>query len=445
MVATLLPPGPRGHFIVGNIPEYIRDPLGFLSECARKHGDVVRMTFFKGEVYLCNNPEDIQYILVNSNRSFTKSYGDGSMQTLLGNGLLTSEGDFWRRQRRLAQPAFHRERISSYGEVMVAYTERMLASWRDGEMHDIHQDMMRLTLEIVAQTLFSTDIGGDAQEVGTALEAAMEQLSSQESLLQALIPENFPTPRYVRFRKAVEQLNEIIYGIIRQHRTSGQDRGDLLSMLLDARDEDGSQMTDQQLRDEVMTLILAGHETTALTLSWTWYLLAQHPEAEAELLAELQTALGGRAPTVTDLPRLQYTEAVIKESMRLYPPAWATGRKAMHDCEIGGYSIPAGAELLLCQWVVQRDPRYYDNPEAFMPYRWKDEAIKRLPKYAYFPFGGGPRLCIGNSFAMMEAVLLLAAMAQKFHCALVPGHPVTPWPSITLRPKHGIKMVVSRR
>jgi cytochrome P450 len=204
-------------------------------------------------------------------------------------------------------------------------------------------------------------------------------------------------------------------------------------------------MTDQQLRDEVMTLILTGHETTALALSWTWYLMAQNPKVEAELLAELQTALGGRAPAVADLPRLQYTEAVVKESMRLYPPAWATSRRAVHDCEIGGYSIPAGAELLLCQWVAQRNPRYYDDPEAFMPCRWKDEAIKRLPKYAYFPFGGGPRLCIGNSFAMMEAVLLLASMVRKFHCALVPGHPVTPWPSITLRPKHGIKMVVSRR
>src|SRR5215467_12291874 len=337
MVATLLPPGPKRHFFVGNIPEYTRDPLGFLSECAHKYGDVVRITFFKAEAYLCNNPEDIQYILVNSNRSFTKGYGGGSMQTLLGNGLLTSEGDFWRRQRRLAQPAFHRERVSSYGEVMVAYTERMLASWRDGEMHDIHQDMMRLTLEIVAQTLFSTDIGGDAQEVGTALEAAMEQLSSQGSLLQALIPENFPTPRHIRFHKAVEQLNEIIYGIIRQHRASGQDRGDLLSMLLDARDEDGSQMTDQQLRDEVMTLILAGHETTALALSWTWYLLAQHPEVDTTMQAELQTVLGGRLPTVDDLPHLAYTRMVFTEALRLYPPAWLMTRRAREEVVIGAY------------------------------------------------------------------------------------------------------------
>src|SRR5260370_36399515 len=207
MVATLLPPGPRGHFFVGNIPEYIRDPLGFLSECSRKHGDVVRMTFFKAEACHCNNPEDIQYILVNSNRSFTKGYGGGSMQTLLGNGLLTSEGDFWRRQRRLAQPAFHRERISSYGEVMVAYTERMLASWRDGEMHDIHQDMMRLTLEIVAQTLFSTDIGGDAQEVGAALEAAMEQINSEGERLHAHITEDIHQPPPYTFLYTAWQVN----------------------------------------------------------------------------------------------------------------------------------------------------------------------------------------------------------------------------------------------
>ncbi|HLQ10336.1 MAG TPA: cytochrome P450, partial [Ktedonobacteraceae bacterium] len=376
--------------------------------------------------------------------NFTKSADYRALARVLGRGLLTSEGDFWQRQRGLIQPAFHKQNIQAYAAVMTGAAERMLNSWNDGGERNLHEDMMRVTLEIVAQCLYGAEVSSEAERVGRAMEVVTEGFVTSASLALLF---SFDIPLFFARaeRRAVRHLNEIIGGIIQERRTSNRRREDLLDMLLRARDADGKPMSDVQLRDEVMTLILAGHETTALALSWTWYLLAQHPEAEAELLAELQTALGGRAPTVADLPRLQYTEAVVKESMRLYPPAWATSRRAVHDSEIGGYSIPAGAELLLCQWVVQRDPRYYDDPEAFMPCRWQDEAIKRLPKYAYFPFGGGPRLCIGNSFAMMEAVLLLASMAQKFHCALVPGHPVIPWPSITLRPKHGIKMVVSRR
>jgi cytochrome P450 len=243
----------------------------------------------------------------------------------------------------------------------------------------------------------------------------------------------------------VLRLEEILYRIIRQRRTSGRDAGDLLSMLLAAQDEDGSRMTDQQLRDEAMTIFLAGHETTALALSWAWYLLSQHREAEARLVEELRTVLGERAPSVEDLPQLRYAEMVVKETLRLYPPAFSTGREALQACEIGGYQVPAGTQIIMSQWVTHRDPRFFDQPQQFNPDRWTDDFIKHLPKYAYFPFGGGPRLCIGNSFAMMEAVLILATIAQRFQLELVPGQSVTPWPSITLRPKDGIKMQVQQR
>jgi cytochrome P450 len=285
-------------------------------------------------------------VLVTQNRNFIKDRGLRLRpgRRLFGRGLLTSEGEFWIRQRRLAQPAFHRERIAAYAAVMVASAERMLNGWRDGETRDAHHDVMRLTLEIVAKTLFDADATGEAEEVGCALEVVQEQFSSQGGLSEML--GNFlPTPSYLRFDRAVRRLDEIIYRIIRQRRGNGQDRGDLLSLLLQAQDEDGSRMTDRQLRDEAMTIFLAGHETTALALSWTWYLLAQHPEAEARLVTELREALGGRAPGFADLGRLRYTEMVIKEAMRLYPPAWAMGREAVEDCEVGGYHVPAGTQM----------------------------------------------------------------------------------------------------
>ncbi len=445
MIIRHLPLGPKGHFLLGNLPEIRRDRLGFFSRCAREYGDIVSLRYGPRHIYMLNHPEYIEYVLATHHRNFTKHFALRLNRRVFGNGLLTSESDFWLRQRRLAQPAFHRNRIAAYGEAMVNFTERMLATWRDGETRDVHEAMMRLTLEIIAKTLFDADVAGEASEVGRMMEALMKNFAARVNSAFPL-PERVPTPSNLRLQRATRRVEAVIYRVIQQRRSSGEDRGDLLSLFLQTRHEDdGSPMSDQQLRDEVMTLFLAGHETTAIALSWTWYLLSQHPQVEARLLAELQAALGGRSPSVADLPQLRYTEMVISEAMRLYPPAWAIGREAIQDCEIGGYPVPAGTTLMMSQWVMHRDARYFDHPEAFRPERWADGLATRLPKYAYFPFGGGPRLCIGHAFAMMEAVLLLATIAQKFRLRLVPGHPIEPWPSITLRPKHGLKMMLHER
>jgi cytochrome P450 len=439
------PPGPRGRLISGNLSQYVEDPLGFMTQCAHQYGDVVALGFGPKPVVVLNHPDLIEYVLVTGNRSFKKDFTIQLYRPFLGNGLLTSEGDFWLRQRRLAQPAFQRQRSAGYGEAMVAYTERMLAGWRDGETRDLHADLMGLTLDIAARTLFGIDMTGEAHRVGEALADGLEGIDNRFSGL--LFPPLWvPTANNRRIHRARRTLDEILYRKIEEKRRSGEMGDDLLSILLHARDEDdGSRMTDLQLRDEAMTLLLAGHETTALALSWTWYLLALYPEVEEELEAELQAVLGGHSPTVADLPRLRYTEQVITEAMRLYPPAYGQGREAIHDCTIGGYQVHRGTTIFFFQCVLHRDGRYFDHPDEFRPGRWADGLAQRLPKYAYFPFGGGPRMCIGNTFALMETALVLATVAQRFRMRLVPGHAVTPWPSITLRPRHGIKVTLEKR
>ncbi len=444
--ATKLPPGPKGRYLVGNLLDYSRDPLKFLTRCAREHGDVVLLKFPGPPAYLLAHPDHIEQVLVKDNRNFVKDRVTRRQLNILGEGLLTSDGDFWRRQRRLAQPAFHRERINKYAGTMVAYTERMLEGWRNGERKDIHRDMMRLTLAIVAKTLVDADISDEAEDVGDAIGAVMAHFSDQgTSVFLRMLPDNVPTPSNLRYRRARRELEEFIYGIIEARRRSGWDTGDLLSMLLHATDEDGNRMSDDQLRDEVMTIIMAGHETTAIALSWTWRLLALHPEVERKLHSELDEQLGDSAPAVEDLPYLTYTNAVLKESMRLYPPAWAIGREAVEDCEIGGYHVPAKTQLFISQYVVHRDPRFFENPDAFDPDRWTGGLEKRIPKYAYFPFGGGPRLCIGQSFAKMEAALVLATIARRFRIRLSGERDSIPQPSITLRPKNGIQVVLEER
>jgi cytochrome P450 len=357
---------------------------------------------------------------------------------------LVSEGDFWLRQRRLAQPAFHRARIATYGEYMTDYSQRMLDRWHDGDQFDAHAAFMEVTLRIVAKSLFGRDIGEEAKGVGHALRVLLEIFLKRINR-PFRIKDSWPLPENYRYKAAVAQLNRIIYGIIAERRASGEDAGDLLSMLLSAQDIDGERMTDQQVRDEAMTLFLAGHETTANALSWTAYLLAQNPEVDAKLAHELRTVLNGRAPTVDDLPSLPYTANVITESMRLYPPAWVIGRIAVEPCTIGGQPIEPGTLLWASQWVVHHDGRWYQDPEQFRPERWTPEFQRQLPKFAYFPFGGGQRICIGNNFALMEASLILATVAQRYRLELVPRQRIEGLPSITLRPKYGIQMVARAR
>jgi cytochrome P450 len=444
MSAKPLPPGPPGHWLLGNLPEFRQGIVEFYTRCAREYGDVVRFRLGPRAVCLISHPDLIEQVLVTESRNFGKHYALRLNRHLLGNGLLSSDGEFWLRQRRLMQPVFAREKIAAYGQVMSDYTQRMLDGWQDGEERNLHASMTQLTLEIIARCLFDADVTGEAKDVGIALEAAQKSfLAKLNSLLP--LPDWLPTPTNLRLRRAVRRLDRIIYGFIAQRRQNKEERHDLLSILLHARDEDGSQMTDKQLRDEAMTLFLAGHDTTALTLTWLWYVLGQHPEVEAKLVEELQRELKGRPPAMADLPRLKYTECVLLESMRLYPAAYAIGREALVECEVGGYRIPKGTAILLSEWVVQRDPRWFDDPEVFRPERWADGLIKRLPKYAYFPFGGGPRVCIGNTFAMLEAALILAAVVQRYHFDLVPAPPLRPRPSLTLRPERGLFAVVRRR
>jgi cytochrome P450 len=365
---------------------------------------------------------------------------------LLGEGLLTSEGEFHLRQRRLAQPAFHRQRIASYAVTMVEYTDRACDQWRAGETRDIAREMMRLTLAIAGKTLFDADVESEADEIGEALTTTFA-LFNRLSLPFAQLLDRLPLPATRRFQKARQRLDATVYRIINERHAVAVDRGDLLSMLIAARDEegDGSGMTDEQLRDEAMTIFLAGHETTANALAWTWYLLSRHPEIEARFHAEVDDVLKGGLPTAEDFPRLRYTEMVLAESMRLYPPAWIIGRRALGDYQINGYMIPARSILLMSQYLTHHDERFFPDPFRFDPERWTTEARESRPKFSYFPFGGGPRLCIGESFAWMEGALVLATIGRRFRMRLAPGHPVELQPLVTLRPKHGMRMILDAR
>jgi cytochrome P450 len=418
-------------------------PLEYFSKAAREYGDIVGMRVLNFKTIFVNHPDLIEEVLVTNARKYSKGRVLRANKYVFGEGLLTSEGEFWLRQRRLAQPAFHRARIASYAATMVEYSQRLLENWKDGEERDAHQEMMRLTLQIVGKTLFDADVEGDAQDVGKSLELLLELGANFRRTI--FVPHWLPTATNRRVKREIAQIEKILYRIIEERRASGHDAGDLLSMLLAAQDEDGSRMTDKQLRDEAITLFLAGHETTASTLSWTWWLLAQNPAVESRLHAELDSVLGDRAPSLDDLQKLVYTGHVITESLRLYPAAWGLARLVVEDHEIAGYPLTKGMGVTMAQWVVHRDTRWYDAPEEFRPERWENDLMKRIPRFAYFPFGGGPRQCIGNTFALMETVLVLATIAQKFRLRLVPNHRVAPLASITLRPRHGVRVTLERR
>jgi cytochrome P450 len=411
-----------------------------------RYGDAVGIALGPLPIKLFSHPDVVEDVLVTRSRLWQKDvFVRTTLRPVLGHGLLSSEGDFWRKQRRLAQPAFHRDRIAAYAGIMVDHASRLVGVWRDGEVRDVHKDMMGLTLAIVAETLFGASVGDRAEVVGEAIEAVLALVSDPLPMFLPWI-RRLPTPGKRRFDRAVANLDAIIYGVIEARlRGDVAQHDDLLSMLVMARDEDGSGMTKEQLRDECLTIFLAGHETTAINLSWTWLLLTQHPEAKAKLLRELDAVLGGRLPAFADVPSLRYTGYVISESLRLYPPAWSISREAREDVDVGGYGVRAGELVWFGTWAMQRDPRWFDAPDLFRPERWEDDLAKRLPRFAYFPFGGGPRLCIGQSFAQLEAVLLLATLAQSFDVHVLPTPRPTPEPSVTLRPKHGLRVRLTRR
>lgn len=441
------PPVLRGLPMIGNLIPLGRDILGFVQQAVRDHEELVAIKLMGATFYLPTHPALIEEVLVTKNQQFIKDKGLKEFaKPVFGNGLLSSDGDFWRRQRRLAQPAFHRQRIAAYGEVMTGFTERALAGWRDGEVRDIHEEMMHLTLNVVAKTLFDQEDNAEVVEIGRALDAIMDRFDNNSliSMIENVIHREIPTPTQRRYRQAVQRMDEIVSRVIAERRAQNEDKGDLLGMFLAARDDDGNGMSDQQLLDECKTMFLAGHETTALTLSWTLWQLDRNPATKVKLQAELAQVLAGRTPTLADLPNLPYTERVILESMRLYPSAWTIQREALADVEIGGYLIPKGSDVMLSQYAIQRDPRWYPDPDRFDPDRWENDLLKRLPKYAYFPFGGGPRLCIGQQFAQMEAALMLATILQRFDLTLVPGQKIVPQPSITMRPRYGLKMKVNQ-
>jgi cytochrome P450 len=422
-----------------------RDPLGFLIR-TQKSGEVVRLRFVFSPAYLISRPESIKYVLQEHARNYNKDLFTYKMfQPMLGQGLLINDGPSWLHQRRLIQPAFHRKRLTTYGTLMTDATVAMLERWQAcserGMPLNMAEEMMRLTLRIVGQALFSLDLSQETSTIGSAVTTLLELLG--DYVFRPFPPLSVPTPRNRRIQRTIHVLDQLVYRMIAERRTLQTEGRDLLSMLLLAQDEEtGQGMNDRQAHDEVMTLLLAGHETTANTLTWTWYLLSQSPEIERRLHAELNEVLGGRVPSVADLPELKYTRMVIEEALRLYPPAPILSRKAIADDELQGYPIAANSMIMISPYAVHRHPALWEEPERFDPERFTPERAATRPAYAYFPFGGGPRVCIGNHFAMMEAQLILSTVAQRYQLRLIPGHPVEPQMVVTLRPRYGLPMTI---
>jgi cytochrome P450 len=439
-----LPPGPRTLRPGGSYLPFARDPLGFLAALAREHGPVARFRVGPREVWSLADPDLVREVLVARPGSFRKDRGLEAAKTLLGEGLLTSEGETWRRHRRLAQPAFHASRIAGYGAVMARRAARRIARWRDGERLDAAREMAGLALEIVAEALFGAEVEDRIAEIGRALDDAVNAFRMARLPFTRIL-ERLPTSGTRRLRRARLALDRIVLGMIaaRRERPGGED---LLSLLLAARDDGGGgALGDAELRDETMTIFLAGHETTANALAWTIDLLGRHPEVERHLHVEVDAVLGGRTPAAADVPRLEYVRRVLTESMRLYPPAWTVARRAVEDVPLAGFVLPTGASAVMSQWVIHRLPELYPEPERFDPDRWLPERRAALPRLAYFPFGAGPRICIGEGFAWMEGTLVLATIAQRARLRVLSPEPPRPLPRITLRPGGGVPVRVELR
>jgi cytochrome P450 len=438
--------GPRGHWLTGCMREFRSDPLGLYRRTWQNHGDIARIRAFPGiYVYFLVHPDAVEHVLVRNHLNYHKpDFFNDNVGELSGNGLITSEGDTWRTQRKLVQPAFHRERLARLGEVMVEATEGLLRDWERGEPGrriDILPEMMRLSLRIAGLTLFGADISGEADAIGMAFRTAFAHISLRMN--GPPTPRWLPTAENRRFKAAKGLLDRVVQDMIDNRRKRGVERNDLLATLLAAQDEEtGQGMSDRQVKDEVLTLLTAGHETGGAALSWTWYLLGQHPEIQAAVFDEVRGKLAGRNPTVADLPDLTLTRAAFEEALRLYPPAPGQPRVAIGDDEIGGHRIPAKSMVMVCQYVTHRHPAFWDDPERFDPTRFLPGRAAGRPKFAYYPFGGGPRTCVGNHFALMEATLILATIAQRFRVELVPGQAIVPDTTFTLRPKPGVEVTL---
>lgn len=436
--------GPAGRLLTGNLRDFANAPLDFLTQVAKKHQPIAALRFGRRRAFLLSDPSLIEEVMVKRRASFIKSRPLRAQRRVFGNGLLTNEGESWRRQRRLAQPAFHRERIAVYADVIVQQTEALLDSMRPGTTEEIHSRFKALTISIVSAALFGADVAGRATALGASLEATMNRFASRRGLAR-FAPEWLPLPVNTEYHAAVSEIEGTVLEIIAQRRANPEKRNDLLSVLMDARYEDGSGMSDKQLRDEAVTLFLGGIDTPALALTWCWYLLTQNPQTAAELTKEVDSVLDGRRATFGDLSRLCVTEMIVKEAMRLYPPAWLLSRDAVEDTRVGDWDIPAGASVLMSPYLMHRDPVYFTDAETFNPWRWSDGQLDSLPRFAYFPFGGGPRVCIGASFAMTEMILALATIASRLRFTLADTANVVASPSMTLRPLHGVHVVVEPR
>jgi cytochrome P450 len=444
MVSTPAPPGPQARFPGAHLLAFSRDMLGFVCRLKQEYGDVVAFRLGPERTVLLSHPEHLHEVLVRQHRAFQKGRRGEVTTQLLGQGLLNSEGPRHQRQRRLLQPAFHRHRLVQYATVMTTAAVRLRQTWQDGDTLNMTPAMMRVTLAIAAKTLLDTDVEAEATAIGQAITTLL-QGSPRMRLPWAPLLQRLPLPHQRRLRRARAYLDTLIYRLIDERRAAGGETHDVLAMLVRAQTEDGSPLSPQLIHDEALTLLLAGHETTALALSWTWYLLAQHPDVDATMQAELQTVLGGRLPTIEDLPQLQYMRMVFIEALRLYPPAWLMTRRAREEVMIGDYRFPAGTFFLLSPYLMHRDPRFFPDPAAFVPTRWAAPPEAGPTRHAYLPFGGGPRQCLGEGFAWMEGILVLATLAQTWRMALVPGPPVEPWGLVTLRPKQGIQVHLARR
>jgi cytochrome P450 len=439
------PPGPRGLELLKMHVDFSRDQIGCLGGIAQQYGPMSSFKLGGFDTYLITEPALIEQVLLRKSDAFHKDALTAELADVLGQGLLTSEDPVWRRQRKLIAPALRRKQIAHYADTMVSRTRQMLHGWSDGQVRPLHRDVMEVTLRIVVETLFDLEFEEDIDEVAAALDAVVEHFHEQSHTLWRFVPEPLPTPMRGKLDGAVATLDETIYGLIEARREDLCEGDDLLYHLLVAVDDDGDAMGDRQLRDEVITMFLAGHETTALAITYAWHLISTHPEVGARLREEIDEVLGERRAVADDVGRLAYTRAVIQETLRLYPPAWIVGREPHEDVEIGDWTIPAGAQVLLPQSLVHRDPRWYDDPDAFRPQRWLDGLEDELPRFAFFPFGGGRRVCIGNYFARMEAMLVVATMAQQFELSLESDATLRTQPSITQRPAGEVDMRVRRR